>query len=74
VLEGGKPVAWKSTPLVPNIPGVANSDLARVEAFARQQVGTSFRLELPVEAAAGRRVYAFVFEVKSSTPLKIRAT
>ena len=74
VLEDGKPVVWKSTPLIPNMPGVANSDLARVEAFARQQIGASFRLELPVESAAGRRVYAFAFEVKSFTPLKIRAT
>jgi hypothetical protein len=63
VRENGTPVGWKEVPLVPVMPGITSRDRARVEAHGRAQVGSSFTVELPVEASRAKRVYRLVFEV-----------
>ena len=61
--QDNKVVEWRHTTLVPQLPGIATSDQAKAEEFARQQLGKTVAVMLPVKGPDGLREYTFVLVI-----------
>jgi hypothetical protein len=60
-----KIVNWRCMALVPQMPGIAASEPAKAEEFARRQIGKGLRIMVPVEHGGESRSYTFVLVIKS---------